>query len=328
MLRDAYGRNIQDLRISVTDRCNYSCFYCKTPLDNLLKKRKEELLSYEEIENITRLLVRLGIRKVRLTGGEPLLRASLDQLVARIAAIPEVQDLALTTNGHLLTQQAQRLKDGGLRRLTVSVDSLRPERFARITDSNSLERVLKGIETAQKVGFSNIKINAVIIRGINDDELVNFIQWAKAEGHVMRFIEFMPLDSRHDWGRDKVVTASEMLEKIAPYETLIPIQRDFAAETALKFTYAGGQGQLGIIAPVSRPFCGQCSRLRLTAEGKLRTCLFSLVEYDLAGRLRRGDSEKSLEDFVRQAVHLKEERHHINDPGFVQPARTMVFIGG
>ncbi len=328
MLKDAYGRIIHDLRISVTDRCNYSCFYCKTPLDNLLKKRKEDLLSYEEIERVTRLLVRLGIRKVRLTGGEPLLRSSLENLVARIAIIPGVEDLALTTNGHLLTQQAQRLKDAGLKRLTVSVDSLRPERFAQITDSNSLERVLEGIATAQRVGFENIKINAVIIRSVNDDELVDFIRWAKAEGHVMRFIEFMPLDSRHDWGRDKVVTASEMLERIVPHEKLIPIQRDYVSETALKFTYADGQRQLGIIAPVSRPFCGQCSRLRLTAEGKIRTCLFSLIEYDLAGRLRRGDSEEALEDFVRQAVNLKEERHHINDPGFVQPARTMSFIGG
>jgi cyclic pyranopterin phosphate synthase len=293
-----------------------------------LKKRKEDLLSYEEIERITRLLVRLGIRKIRLTGGEPLLRASLENLVARIATIPGVEDLALTTNGHLLTQQAMKLKDAGLQRLTVSVDSLRPERFAQITDSNSLERVLNGIETAKKVGFKNIKINAVIIRGVNDDELVDFVRWAKVEGHVIRFIEFMPLDSRHEWGRDKVVPASEMLDRIAPHETLIPIQRDYVSETALKFTFGDSQGRLGIIAPVSRPFCGQCSRLRLTAEGKLRTCLFSHVEHDLAGHLRRGDSEESLEGFVREVVNLKEKRHHINDPGFVQPARTMVFIGG
>ncbi|HEY2931325.1 MAG TPA: GTP 3',8-cyclase MoaA [Acidobacteriota bacterium] len=328
MLKDSYGREIHDLRVSVTDRCNYSCFYCKTPQDSLLKKRKDEILTYEEIVRVTRLLAGLGVRKVRLTGGEPLLRAGLDQLVAQISCISGVADLALTTNGHLLGSMARRLYDAGLHRLTVSLDSLRSDRFARITDSNSLSRVLQGLQAAKNAGFSRIKINAVIIRGINDDELVEFIRWARAEGHVMRFIEFMPLDSRHEWGRDKVVTASEMLAAIMPHEKLIPSVRNYASETALKFTFADGQGEAGIIAPVSRPFCGQCSRLRLTADGKLRTCLFSHVEHDLAGRLRRGDSDDALSEYVRQVVHLKEERHHINDPDFVQPARTMSFIGG
>ena len=316
------------MRISVTDRCNYSCFYCKTPQDSLLKKRKDELLSYEEIVRVTRLLAGLGVGKVRLTGGEPLLRTGLDQLVSQLRAIPNIGDLALTTNGHLLSPMAAKLFDAGLHRLTVSVDSLRPDRFARITDSNSLPRVLQGIDAARKAGFRKIKINAVIIRGVNDDELVDFLRWARAEGHTMRFIEFMPLDSRHEWGRDKVVTASEMLASIMPHEKLIPSVRSYASETALKFTFAAGEGEVGIIAPVSRPFCGQCSRLRLTADGKLRTCLFSHVEHDLAGRLRRGDSDEELADYVRQVVNLKEERHHINDPDFVQPARTMSFIGG
>lgn len=327
-LKDKFGRTIRDLRISVTDRCNFRCFYC-IPDEQVVWKRKQELLTYEEIVLIAEIAVGLGIEKLRLTGGEPLVRRDIEYLVALLAKIPGVRDLAMTTNGYGLKDRAASLKMAGLGRLTISCDSLKPEVFREITQRDALSEVLDGIEAAMRAGFPPPKINCVVVRGLNDDEVVDFAAFARERGVSVRFIEYMPLDSGGRWDRSLVVGGREILQRIQQRYELVPVVRDNPSETALRYVFAdGAPGEIGIIAPITMPFCGQCSRLRLTADGNLRTCLFSLVEYNIRDRIRRGDSREQLAQFIIETVLKKEPSHRINEPDFIQPPRPMVFIGG
>lgn len=328
-LRDAHNRIIRDLRISLTDRCNFRCFYC-LPNGEPPLARKETILTFEEIEYIAEIFVSLGIEKIRLTGGEPLLRKDLAVLVEKISKVkPSLKDLALTTNGSDLPRQAADLKTAGLDRVTISLDSLKPGRFREITGIDALEKVLEAILTAKEFGFQPVKINAVIVRGRNDDEIVELARFAREHDVKMRFIEFMPLDSGHEWNRDMVVPGREIYEQINRAFPLRSKETSRGSETAWTYEFAdGGRGEIGIIAPVTEMFCGACSRIRLTADGQIRTCLFSRTEHNLRDRLRRGASRDELVEFIKSVALRKEARHHINDPDFVQPARTMSFIGG
>jgi len=326
-LRDSYGRAIGDLRVSVTDRCNFRCTYC-IPVENIEWKRKEEILSYEEIVRLISIFASLGVHKLRLTGGEPLLRPDLPKLIESVVRIPGIQDVALTTNGKLLPAFAEKLRDAGIQRLNVSLDSLQPAKFFFMTKRDVLGEVLEGLEAAQRAGFYPIKINAVVIRGINDDEIVDFARFAQQTGHTVRFIEFMPLDSGHVWSKDQVVTGKEILDRIRAEIALVPRVPRSDAETARRYGFETGEGEIGIIAPVSDPFCGNCNRLRLTADGQLRTCLFSIGEHDLKGPIRRGATDDEVRAIIATAVFGKELGHRINQPEFVQPARTMSCIGG
>ncbi len=328
MLADQYGRQVKDLRISVTDRCNYRCFYCK-PVDAFGQHYRSGIMSYEEIIRLSQIfVVEFGVEKIRLTGGEPLLRREIDLLVTEIAQIPGLQDLAMTTNAHLLPSKAHKLKEAGLDRLTISLDSLRPERFAEITRSDSLDRVLEGIDTAAKAGFAPLKINVVVIRGVNDDEIVAFGKFARETGHIVRFIEFMPLDEDKQWNRERVVSQAEIIEALEELGPLKSVERSYSSETANKYRYADGKGEIGIIASVTASFCGQCSRVRLTADGKLRTCLFSDNEHDVLSLMRQGASDEEVMNFIREAVFRKESGHRINMPDYVYPDRSMSLIGG
>lgn len=327
-LMDQFGRQVKDLRISVTDRCNYRCFYCK-PAESFGHIYRSGLLSYEELVRASRLFVeKLGVEKIRLTGGEPLLRKEIDILVEELASIPGLQDLAMTTNAYLLPAKAQRLRDAGLQRLTISLDSLRPDRFAEITRHDSLDRVFKGIQAAEDAGFGPLKINAVVIRGVNDDEILDFAKFSRETGHIVRFIEFMPLDEDRKWDMTRVVPQAEIvqtLEKLGPLEN---IGRSYSSETANKFRYADGKGEIGIIASVTSAFCGQCSRIRLTADGKIRTCLFSLDEDNLLERMRRGDTDEQLLDYIREVTWRKQAGHRITAADYEYPERSMSLIGG
>jgi len=326
-LKDSYGRAIGDLRISITDRCNFRCTYC-IPVENIVWKPKGEILSYEEIERLVRICVSMGVHKVRLTGGEPLLRAGVVDLVRRVKAIPGIDDLALTTNGKLLPAFAGDLKEAGLDRINVSLDSLRPDVFARLTKRDALAEVLEGIDSAGRAGFHPVKVNAVVVRGVNEDEVVDFARFARETGHTVRFIEFMPLDSGHLWSRDQVVTGQEILERIRAEMPLILLAPRSPAETAQRFGFADGGGEIGVITPVSNPFCGNCNRIRITADGQLRSCLFSLQEIDLKQPLRSGCSDEEIASILEGGVWAKEEGHRINTPAFQQPERTMSCIGG
>jgi GTP 3',8-cyclase len=329
VLRDAYNRTIRDLRISLTDRCNFRCFYC-LPHGEPSWAKREKLLSFEELEYIADIFVSLGIEKVRLTGGEPLIRRDVPVLVEKLARLkPQLQDIALTTNGYDFARHAQSLRDAGLDRVTFSLDSLRADKFSKITGVDALERVLASIHLAQRSGFSPVKVNAVIVRGHNDDELVDFARFAREYDMAMRFIEFMPLDSGHDWNRDHVVSGREIRETINAAFPLILKETNRGSGTSWKYTFADGSpGEIGIIAPVTEMFCGACSRIRLTADGQIRTCLFSNTEHNLRDVLRSGASRDELVQFIEDVVMKKEPRHHINDAEFVQPERTMSFIGG
>lgn len=328
LLKDKFGRTIRDLRISVTDRCNFRCFYC-IPNEDVVWKRKTELLTYEEIVRIAEIGVSLGIEKLRLTGGEPLVRRDIEFLIEKLAGIPGVKDLALTTNGDGLKDRAKLLRGAGLDRITISCDSLKPEVFKLITKRDALRSVIEGIEGVLDAGFPPPKINCVVIRGMNEDEVADFADFARETGVSVRFIEYMPLDNGHKWDRHLLVGGREVLKKIEERHALVPVSRDAPSETALKYVFAdGARGEIGIIAPVTMPFCGACSRLRLTADGNLRTCLFSIDEYNLRDRLRRGDSREELAQYMIDTVLLKEEGHRINEPDFIQPPRTMSFIGG
>jgi len=327
LLKDKFGRCIEDVRISITDRCNFRCIYC-LPEDEFAKTSKSEILSYDEIERLARLLVNLGVKKIRVTGGEPLLRRDVEVLIGKLAAIEELQDLAMTSNGFLLADKCDALAQAGLKRLNLSMDSLKPAKFALLTGRDALERVFNSIDAAVRAGFFPIKINCVVMRGVNDDEIVDFAEFAHRTGHTVRFIEFMPLDSGHSWKRDMVVPGREVFHKINAHRKLIQLPQRSNAETARRYTFEDGRGEIGIIAPVTMPFCGHCNRIRLTADGKIRTCLFSLVEHDVKKLLRSGASDEDLAEFLFAVVEQKEERHHINDPDFVQPARTMSCIGG
>jgi cyclic pyranopterin phosphate synthase len=292
--------------------------------------KKETLLTFEEIEYVSEIFVSLGIEKIRLTGGEPLIRREVPVLVEKLARLkPQLHDIALTTNGYDLVRHAPDLKNAGLDRVTISLDSLRPERFADITGVDAIERVMEAIHTAKRIGFEPIKINAVIVRGRNDDEILDFALFARNEGVSMRFIEYMPLDSGHDWSRELVVSGREIREAIDQEFPLKQKGVTRGSETSWKYDFADGSpGEIGIIAPVTDMFCGQCSRIRLTADGQIRTCLFSTIEHDLRGVIRSGVSREEIIDFIESVVLQKEPRHHINDADFVQPARTMSFIGG
>jgi len=329
MLRDAHGRTIRDLRISLTDRCNFRCFYC-LPHGEPSWANKEQLLSFEELEYIAEIFVSMGIEKIRLTGGEPLIRRDVPVLVEKLSRLkPALSDIALTTNGFDFVRHAEALKNAGLDRVTFSLDSLRPERFQEITGVDGLGRVLDSIETARQLGFSPVKVNAVIVRGRNDDEVVDFARFAIKNDVSFRFIEYMPLDSGHEWSRELVVAGREIRDAIDREVPLMLKNTSRGSSTSWKYKFADGSpGEIGIIAPVTEMFCGACSRIRLTADGQIRTCLFSTEEHDLRGVLRAGASREAIIDFIRAAVLKKEPGHRINDPAFVQPERTMSFIGG
>lgn len=327
-LKDSYGRAIRDLRISVTDRCNFRCFYCM-PTEAMEWKPKPEILSYEEIIQLAEIFVGLGVNKLRVTGGEPMVRRDLESLIERLARIEGIEDLAMTTNAHFLRGRAKALKDAGLQRITISLDSLEPERFALLTGRNELKQVLDGIDAALEAGLAPVKVNSVVIRGINDDQAINFAAFARDKGVHVRFIEFMPLDNGKVWRREMIVPGEEVRQKINAVYPLEPVVSGNLSETARRWCFAdGAPGEIGFINPVTQPFCGHCSRIRLTADGMIRTCLFSNIEHNIKALLRRGAPIEELLDFIVATIEKKEDRHHINDPEFVQPLRTMSCIGG
>jgi len=358
LLRDAHNRIIRDLRVSLTDRCNFRCFYC-LPHGEPPLARKETILTFEEITRVCEIFVSLGIEKIRLTGGEPMLRKDIEKLVGKLAQLKKssqlsvvggqwseettnneqrttnqtrnqhLKDLALTTNGFSLVERAANLKRSGLDRVTISLDSLKRENFHEITGVDYLENVLEAIDAAKAAGLNPVRINAVIVRGRNDDEIVEFARFAREREVSFRFIEFMPLDAGHEWNREMVVSGREIKEKI---ETVFPLKlktNSRGAETAWKYEFAdGARGEIGIIAPVTEMFCGACSRIRLTADGQIRTCLFSTQEHNLRDVLRSGASRAEIVEFIRQVVLKKEPRHYINDQQFTPASRSMSFIGG
>jgi GTP 3',8-cyclase len=325
-LRDKFDRPITDLRISVTDRCNFRCVYCRSA-DPENYRDHDQILSWPELDRLARVFLNLGIRKIRITGGEPLVREGVEGYIARLHALG-VEDLSMTTNGHLLAERCDRLIRAGLRRINISLDSLDPGKFEKITRTKSFATVIKSIDAAQNSPLAPAKVNAVLVRGINDDEVEAFAAFARERGVIMRFIEFMPLDADRHWNRNLVVPAAEVHRRIHarwPLEQ-IPHER---SETARKYRFAdGAPGEIGLIAPVTQPFCGHCSRIRLTADGKLRTCLFSKDDHDLRAMLREGAADEDLAAYIESVVMEKEEGHRINEPDFVPPSRTMVFIGG
>jgi len=377
LLHDKFGRAITDLRISITDRCNYKCVYCRTGNEGALYGD----LPFEDYLRMARVLEGMGIRKIRLTGGEPLLRKGVVEFVRELAklqphglkpssslsangtakAVPfheasgphlphspdgkaealsvqefsqrrfddsESLDIALTTNGHMLAEMAQPLKDAGLTRVTVSMDAVDPDRFARITRvPNGYDHVLAGIRAARRAGLWPLKVNCVLMRGFNEDQIIPFGMFAREEGVTVRFIEFMPLEEGRTWAPSTVVTLDEILARMAEYRPLVEIPHA-RSETARRYRFEDGVGEIGIIAPVSHPFCGHCSRIRITSDGKIRTCLFSVWDHDLHAEMRRGASDDELAEFIRGVVAKKEERHHIGEADFVPASRTMVHIGG
>ena len=330
MLTDAYNRPIRDLRVSLTDRCNFRCFYC-LPHGEPPIAPKEQMLSYEEIDYVCEIFVSLGIEKLRLTGGEPMLRRDIETIIQKLTRLKSsgLRDLALTTNGYYLPERAQSLKEAGLDRVTISLDSLKRDVFKRMTGVDVLDKVLAGIDAAKKAGLEPIKINAVIVRGHNEDEVADFAAFAREYDVKMRFIEFMPLDSGHEWSREDVVSGKEIRERISERFPLVRVEIARGSDTSSRYRFAdGAPGEVGIIAPVTEPFCGACSRIRLTADGQIRTCLFSTVEHSLRDVVRSGASRDEIVDYIHSVIMKKEPRHFINDPGFVTPSRTMSFIGG
>ncbi len=328
LLTDKFGRAISDLRISITDRCNYKCVYCRTGNEGALYGD----LPFEDYLRMARVLVGMGITKIRLTGGEPLLRKGVVEFVRELAKLRSNPDgpldIALTTNGHMLADIAQALKDAGLSRVTVSMDAVDPDRFARITRvPNGFDHVLAGIRAAKRVGLGLVKVNCVLMRGFNEDQIIPFGMFAREEGVIVRFIEFMPLEEDRVWSPATVVTLDEILARMAEYRPLVEIPHA-RSETARRYRFDDGVGEIGIIAPVSHPFCGHCSRIRITSDGKIRTCLFSVWDHDLHAQMRCGASDGELAEWIRGVVMQKEERHHIGEPDFVPASRTMVHIGG
>ncbi|MBI2060407.1 MAG: GTP 3',8-cyclase MoaA [Nitrospirae bacterium] len=326
-LVDRFGRVPRDLRISVTERCNFRCTYC-LPEEEHLHGGRPPLLSFEEIDRLARLFAERGIRKFRLTGGEPLLRKNLPDLVAKLSSMAGIEDLALTTNGFFLAEVARDLAGAGLKRVSVSLDSLQPDVFARLTGRRALNRVLQGLDAARAAGFSPIKLNTVLIRGENDGEILNLVDFARETGCPIRFIEFMPLDSGREWTRDRVVPTDFILEAISARFPLVPVIPRTASETARCFAFEDGKGEVGFIASVTRPFCAHCNRLRLTADGRLRTCLFAHTEIDLCTPLRRSAPDEEIHALIVNGVYGKEWGHRIAEPDFLPPQRGMVRIGG
>ena len=327
-LVDKFGRAITDLRISVTDRCNYKCVYCRSGNEGAIYGD----LPFPEYLHIVRIFASVGIKKVRITGGEPLLRKGVIEFVRELAQLRTLDDqsldIAVTTNGHLLAEMARPLENAGLRRVSVSMDAVDPEGFARITRvPTGFAHVLAGIRAARRAGLDPVKINCVLMRGFNDDQIVPFGKFAREEAVVVRFIEFMPLEEGRVWSPNIVVSLDEILQRMASYRRLVEVPHE-SSETARRYRFEDGVGEIGIIAPVSHPFCGHCSRVRVTSDGKLRTCLFSVWDHDLRGLMRRGASDGELIEFIRGAVSRKEDRHHIGEASFVPASRTMVHIGG
>lgn len=346
-LRDDHNRAITDLRVSVTDRCNYKCVYCRTGEEDVHFAE----LPIEDHLTMIRIFVSLGIEKVRLTGGEPLLRAGLVEMVEELAAMRtsfdgdgvrmedgaegRPLDIALTTNGHLLEKMAGPLKAAGLNRVTVSMDAVDSETFTRITRvPRSFDRVLAGVRAANAAGLGPVKVNCVLLRGFNDHLIEQFAEFSRSEGVIVRFIEWMPLEEpssapgSRTWAPETVVPMDEIVARLNAWRPLVELVPNAKSETAKRFTFDDGTGEIGIIAPVSRPFCGHCSRVRLTSDGKIRTCLFSQIDHDLHKKLRIGKSDSELAAYIRHVVNRKEERHHIGEPGFLKPSRNMVHIGG
>jgi cyclic pyranopterin phosphate synthase len=337
-LRDKFGRAITDLRVSVTDRCNYKCVYCRTGNEGAQYTE----LAIEDYLRMVRRFVSLGVEKIRLTGGEPLLRHGLVEMVSELAQMRTAYmsdgihtgaghplDIALTTNGHLLEGLAKPLKDAGLNRITVSMDAVDSETFTAITRvPRSFDRVMAGIRQAKSVGLGPVKVNCVLLRGFNDSQIEQFAEFSRREGVIVRFIEFMPLEEDRSWKPETVVPMDEVVERLNAYRPLVELAPNAASETAKRFTFDDGLGEIGIIAPVSRPFCGHCSRVRLTSDGKMRTCLFSQSDHDLYGEMVRGGTDEELDAYIRKVVMRKEARHHIGEPDFEKPSRNMVHIGG
>jgi cyclic pyranopterin phosphate synthase len=334
-LEDKFGRTITDLRVSITDRCNYKCVYCRTGTEGAQFAE----LAIKDYLRMIRVFVALGIQKVRLTGGEPLLRKEIVSLVAQLAELrtssagqarpDQPLDIAVTTNGHLLAEMAAPLAFAGLTRITVSMDAVDSATFARITRvPGSFEKVLAGVRAAQRAGLGPVKVNCVLLRGFNDDQIVPFARFSRDEGVIVRFIEFMPLEEDRLWTPEVVVPLEEVVGKLNGFRPLVPLAATNPSETARRYTFDDGVGEIGIIAPVSQAFCGACSRIRLTSDGKIRTCLFSHFDHDLYGVLARGGSDEDLAEFIQKTVELKEARHHIGEPGFLKPSRSMVHIGG
>jgi cyclic pyranopterin phosphate synthase len=326
-LRDGHGRLIGDLRVSVTDRCNFRCQYCM-PAEGLPWLEREEILHFEEIVRVVRLLTEMGVHDVRLTGGEPLVRRDFPSLVSMLSSVPGIEDLSVTTNGFLLERDAEALVRAGVNRFNVSVDSLQRDRFYELTRRDALPQVLRGLERLAAFPEAHpIKLNAVAIRGFTEEEVIPFAELARSTAYEVRFIEFMPLDADHAWSADQVLTGREIRQLVSEVYPLEPVPREPHA-TARVHRFADGHGQLGFINPVSEPFCADCNRIRLTADGRLRTCLFSLNETDLRGPMRAGADDRELEQIVRDAVWRKELKHHVGEAGFIQPSRTMSAIGG
>ena len=326
-LIDSFGRTINNLRISVTDRCNMRCTYCM-PAEGMVFFDRAEVLTFEEIVRFVRVGARLGITDLRLTGGEPLVRRDLHVLVRQLAGVEGIRDIGLTTNGILLAEQAQDLYDAGLRRINVSVDSLDPEKFAKITRRDVFHKVMAGLEAAERVGMSPIKINTIAMRGFTEEEILGFAQMARERPYEVRFIEYMPLGADDVWEAQKVLTQDEILGRIHAVWPLEPEEEEDSRAPADTFRFVDGKGRIGIIASVSHPFCDACDRVRITADGRLRTCLFSLAETDVKALLRGGATDEEIGDVLIQAVWNKEPGHRINQPDFVKPARTMSAIGG
>lgn len=328
LLHDSFGRVVDDLRISLTDRCNFRCLYCM-PLEGLAWLPKPEILTFEEIIRFVRIMMGLGVKTVRLTGGEPTVRESVEELVAGLAQLSHGLDLSMTTNGFLLPKKAAALARAGLKRINISLDTLRPDRFKQIVRVKGIEvgHVLDGMAAAEAAGMHPIKVNMVVMRGQNDDEVVEMAALGREKGYQVRYIEFMPLDGERGWSRMMVFPAREILDRINRVFPLLPANgRDH--EPATRYRFADGRGEVGVIASVTEPFCGSCNRIRLTADGQIRTCLFSLKEHNLKRFLRSGATDEEIAGFVQEAVWQKEPGHRINEVDFVQPARTMAAIGG
>jgi len=327
-LVDSFGRVHTNLRISVTDRCNIRCFYCM-PNENIQFRPRDEILTFEEIERFTRVAAQMGVNKLRLTGGEPLVRSGLELLIGKLVALPGINDVALTTNGLLLVEQAEALKRAGLHRLNISLDGLQEETFERITRRKGLHRVLEGIEAAQRVGFEGIRLNAVAIRGVTDDEIVPLGEFARQQQLELRFIEFMPLDAEGNWESNQVISGDVIREKLeAAFGKLLPAARPDPSQPAMDYQFEDGKGRIGFINPVTQPFCGDCNRLRITAEGKIRNCLFSIKEWDARALLRSDASDELLGQRLVECVQAKKIGHGIDSPDFVRPDRAMYQIGG
>ncbi len=325
-LHDKFGRQITDVRISVTDRCNFRCVYCRSA-DPENYRPEEELLTWDELVRVARVLRGLGLEKVRVTGGEPMIRPGVIDFISRLRDLG-YGDLSMTTNGQLLAEHCDDLVRAGLHRINISLDSLDAEKFERVTRTRKFAAVMDGIHAAQASALQPVKVNAVLVRGLNDDEVEAFAELARGTGIVMRFIEFMPLDADRHWSRELVVPAAEVRRRIEARWPLEQIPHG-VSETARKYKFAdGAPGEIGLISPVTEPFCGYCSRIRITADGKLRTCLFSQEDHDLRPMVRNGASDQKLAAFIEQRVLEKEQGHRINEPDFVPPSRTMVFIGG